>query len=133
MKAGPRNREYLRARRIRRPAFNAYSTIKSRARREGLDFDLTEEWLLQLFRRRRCAYCGRATRMPGGRFRPDSGTIDRVDPRKGYVKANVALACHRCNARKGDFTEEELRKLADRVQLLGIQFYLYGEYRDNDA
>lgn len=69
--------------------------------------------------------------MPGGRFRPDSGTIDRVDPKLGYVKANVALACHRCNARKGDFTETELRELADRIKLLGIQLYLYGEYRDD--
>lgn len=43
MKPGPRNREYLRARRRARPAFNALSLCKSRAKRAGLAFDLTED------------------------------------------------------------------------------------------
>lgn len=39
-------------------------------------------------------------------------SLDRIDPRKGYVKGNIAVMSWRANTIKNDATPEEIRKLA---------------------
>lgn len=64
---------------------------------------------------RRCDYCGcKMTRKPN---RPDTLTCDHREPRRGgwtdgpEDPSNWAMACYRCNQRKGDMPEAEFRAL----------------------
>ena len=43
---------------------------------------------------------------------PQSCTIDRIDPTKGYVKGNIQLLTHRANTWKSNFTHEELEDIS---------------------
>ena len=43
----------------------------------------------------------------------DSPSLDRINPKRGYVEGNVALICFRCNKIKSDATQRELRMIAD--------------------
>lgn len=47
---------------------------------------------------------------------PNSMSIDRIDPRKGYTPDNVWLISMRANRIKNDATPEELRLIADAVE-----------------
>lgn len=94
---------------------------RDRARRKGLVFALSREWLMQKMshQNRRCIYCEitfnfrRTTKT-----RRDSPTLDRVNQLDGYIESNVVLACHRCNALKSDATSIELRRIADTMEVL---------------
>jgi hypothetical protein len=44
----------------------------------------------------------------GGGFSPDSPSVDKIDPKKGYVKGNICVISWRANKLKSDATLEEL-------------------------
>ena len=94
-----------------------------KARRDGTDFELTEEQALRLFRGD-CAYCGVS---PAQVFRRKNRTsawqpepfiyngIDRVDSSQGYIRTNVVSCCGICNVAKNDMTLDEFESWIDRV------------------
>ena len=51
-------------------------------------------------------------------MRPLSATLDRVIPAVGYTPENTVLACHRCNAEKGEHTPESLRAWARTIEVV---------------
>lgn len=56
------------------------------------------------------------------KFNDNSPSIDRIDPKIGYIKSNVAILCWRCNKHKQDATSKELRIIADYIdRFLGEQ------------
>lgn len=59
--------------------------------------------------------------------RPNSPSIDRIIPRLGYVKGNVAILCWRCNNLKRDATAEELEKIAAWMRKRGCVAHPDGE------
>ncbi len=46
---------------------------------------------------------------------PNSPSLDRIDPTKGYVKGNVWIISHRANTIKSDASHEELKLVAEAV------------------
>lgn len=48
----------------------------------------------------------------GGRLHPNSPTLDRILPPKGYVVGNIAVISWRANKLKNNATPEELTALA---------------------
>ena len=48
----------------------------------------------------------------------DSPTLDRKDPRLGYVKGNVWVISHKANRLKGTFTPNELKTFCENVLAL---------------
>jgi hypothetical protein len=48
----------------------------------------------------------------------DSPTLDRKDPRLGYVKGNVWVISHKANRLKGNFTPNELRTFCENALAL---------------
>ena len=48
---------------------------------------------------------------------PQSCTIDRIDPTKGYTVDNIQLLTHKANTWKSSFSNEELKVLS--MQFLG--------------
>ena len=45
-------------------------------------------------------------------------SIDRIDPKKGYVKGNIIVVSMRANRIKTDATFDEIRKVADFYEKL---------------
>lgn len=46
---------------------------------------------------------------------PNSPSLDRIDPERGYVKGNVWIISHRANAIKNNATHEELKLVTKAV------------------
>lgn len=53
-----------------------------------------------------------------GQHTDDSPTLDRKDPRLGYVKGNVWVISHKANRLKGAFTPNELKTFCENVLAL---------------
>jgi len=47
-----------------------------------------------------------------GKVRPNSPSIDRVSPGKGYVKGNVIVVSQKANSIKSNATPHELERVA---------------------
>lgn len=86
------------------------SSYKSRAKREGISFSLTD-WETKLLLAGACHYCGCAPQRAIGRAGSteddlfEANGIDRIDNRRGYVDGNVFSACAMCNFMKADHHE----------------------------
>lgn len=92
--------------------------VKSRAAAQGVPFDLT---LANIDWPTHCPVFGTELRYvrAGGTKRggkPDSASVDRLDPDKGYVASNVRIMSWRANKLKSDATLTELEKLAAYVR-----------------
>lgn len=93
---------------------SAFHAAKSRAKKRGLDFNLT---LADLGEPTHCAVTGIEFDMTrsfihGNIFVP---SIDRIDPKLGYVKSNVRIICHGYNLAKHTGTDENVVKLARAI------------------
>ena len=88
----------------------AVAGYRHRAKQAGLDFDLDQDRIYQLFISS-CYYCG----MPPSNLaiNPRWGTefeysgIDRLDNSKGYIESNCVACCSMCNMAKNNHTVEE--------------------------
>ncbi len=78
---------------------NLYSVLKSKCKAAQREFTLTLEEF-SVLRAQPCYYSGHSLPKFGG-------GLDRIDSRRGYSIDNVRPCCARCNAMKGEMTEEE--------------------------
>lgn len=99
----------------RKPGIYLFYNAKARAKKFGVPFDLVpEDIVIPEF----CPAIGipiEATVRGRRGFHPNSPSLDRVVPEKGYVRGNVAIISNRANWIKRDATAEELRGIADYV------------------
>jgi hypothetical protein len=93
------------------------TAIRSRARKDGIPFDLTEPDLFALMPSEMiCPVLGIPI-IVGGGLSPNSPSVDRHRPRIGYVRGNVAIISNRANTLKRDCTDPaELRAVAEYVE-----------------
>lgn len=85
------------------------SLAKYRAKKRGLPFDLTIddlEW-------ETCPVLGIPLIFGNRSMQDNSPSLDRLIPKKGYVKENVCVISFRANKIKQDATLEEIYKVAD--------------------
>jgi hypothetical protein len=98
-----------------RPGRYLFYNAKARAKKFGLPFDLTvTDVVIPEF----CPVLGvpiEATVKGRRGFHPNSPSIDRVVPVKGYVRGNVCVISNRANWIKRDATAGELRLIADYI------------------
>lgn len=84
-----------------------------RARQKGVPFDLDLSHIRALVKNK-CPVLGCSlmwatlSGTAGGHSLPNSPTLDRLDPRKGYVKGNVWIISNRANMLKNNATPAEL-------------------------
>lgn len=92
----------------RRWALRLWNSAKVRARRFGLDFNLqkTDVVVPDL-----CPVLGMVLKLNVGRQGPDSATLDRIDPVRGYVAGNVIVVSLKANAIKSNATPDEILKV----------------------
>jgi hypothetical protein len=87
---------------------------KARAKRMNREYDLTEEYVLELLKQQNgiCAATGLALKPSAQRTVQDKDpftiSIDRIDSNKGYIIGNVQLVCSIYNGAKNSFTFEQV-------------------------
>ena len=89
-------------------AIKLYKSARRRALKSGVDFSITvADCTVPLA----CPKTGLALDLGSvrsTRFHPLAPSLDRCDPRKGYVSGNVQVVCSWYNMAKNDFTAEHL-------------------------
>ena len=109
---------------------NMLCNARNRAKRLGIPFDLTIEYLRELaFATTHCPLldielrwktmygCGNKNKHP----HPNSPSLDRIVPEKGYVRGNVAIISHKANTMKSNASVEEIIALSQRIRPLMAQ------------
>lgn len=81
---------------------------KMRAKKSGLLFEITASDFEVPFT---CPLLGYILIPSRGLIAPNSPSLDRKDPRKGYVRGNVWVISYRANMAKSNLTLEELQML----------------------
>lgn len=96
--------------------------LKKRAKKLNTPFDLTPEYLVELFESqgRFCLFSGIKLDFESQDPRkfvahPSSPSIDKLDPKLGYVKENVAWCTTKVNLVKTNLTYEEFLRLCYNV------------------
>lgn len=93
---------------------SAVGGARTRAKKRGLAFDLTNEFIYSIYTTH-CPVLGVELVIGKKKAMPNSPTIDRLAPSRGYVKDNVAIISHRANAIKSDASFDELCKVVEWV------------------
>jgi hypothetical protein len=114
-----RRKEYVKNNPIQAIVSDMLVGARNRARKKNLPFDIDLDYVRSLI----CSHCSLLTNVSldwsrgtkKGAPRPNSPSLDRIDPTKGYVKGNVWIVSHRANAIKGDATHDELKAIAENT------------------
>jgi len=105
------------------------SMMKAHARVRGISWNLTDDYIIQLWRKQsgRCAYSGKRMYLAVGRgwsWRNHCLSIDRVDNKKPYEPGNVVLCRYSENNHKNRqniFSAEYMETYPERIaNLLSI-------------
>jgi hypothetical protein len=92
---------------------------RKRAKDKTLDFNIDHAYIRSITPSH-CPILGvplewSSQRGNGNRPLPNSPSLDRIDPSKGYVKGNVWIISYRANAIKNDASHEELKLVTKAV------------------
>lgn len=106
-------------RRFSQPVYRMLQSVRANAKRKGVPMLITVEHLLPLPK-----YCPMlrleldySYRGKGGVWKPNSPSVDRIEPTKGYVPGNVQILSMRANTLKSNATIEELRRVVQHMEL----------------
>jgi len=107
-----RNRDLLKYRRD--PKRSLLNGARQRAKRFGRPFEITE---LDVVIPERCPITKEPFEYGEGRPSPRSMSLDRINPKLGYIPGNIAVISHQANALKRDCTDPEVfRRIADYLE-----------------
>ena len=99
-------------------------------KRSPVPTDLTAEYLIDLYYQQdgRCALTGDAMvpflKMTARGVDPNSLSVDRVEPEKGYVVGNVRLVTYRVNQARGAYPEDEFVEMCVKVLMGPLSVYV---------
>lgn len=94
--------------RDKNPEKRIYSSIRNRATRDNIDFNLTiDDIKIDKY----CPILGIELDTSYGKRKENSVSVDRIDNSKGYVKGNIVLCSWRANRLKSSATIEEVEKI----------------------
>lgn len=112
---GQRLRTYQRSSALRHPAQQMVRNARQRAKKLGLPFDLEAgDIAIPDY----CPVLGiKLSRNHGSR--PDSPSLDRIDPASGYVRGNVAVISMRANRIKDNATVSEHERVLAWMKSVG--------------
>jgi hypothetical protein len=109
--------EYVVRRRAKqhlKPYSKVIAGAKARAKKAGLEFDLTNEWASEVSDGR-CCLSGIPFVAATGKPSPFSPSIDRIDQKRGYTKDNCRLVLWAVNRFRGEDTDEVLLHIAEAI------------------
>lgn len=75
---------------------------------------VTTSELMQMWKDQegKCSISGEQMTWSRGGIKPNTLSIDRIDPIKGYTKANVRLICYQVNTFKGGWSDHQMLSMA---------------------
>jgi hypothetical protein len=89
---------------------------KSRAKQKNIPFNLTLE---DIEVPETCPLLGIPIEIqPKKGYHPNSPSLDKIIPEKGYIKGNVWVISNRANTLKNDATLQELKTLVENLEAL---------------
>ena len=95
---------------LNNPEIRLFNLSKRRAIKNNLSFDLTKEYIKSIFPKdNKCPITGKEFKY-GINNRNYTPSIDKIDPKKGYIKGNVVIISHITNALKGEIDDIEIFK-----------------------
>jgi hypothetical protein len=99
------------------PLKSIMAHAKYRAKKNGLDFGLTLEYLLELNDKQHglCAISGISLNWESGKRPFDRASIDRIDSSKGYTLDNTQLVLDSVNRAKSDLPQEQFLELCKLI------------------
>lgn len=93
-------------------ACSATGSAKERAKKFSLPFDIDKDYVRSIMPTH-CPVFGTPFEFYGKKTRPESPSLDRLDPEKGYVRGNVAIISLRANAIKSNASWQEIQRVAE--------------------
>lgn len=103
------------ARRRKDIRWGLVKSAKQRAKAQGIPFSIRKE---DLYVPLICPILGVPIRYGSKQAGPNSPSLDRSDPKLGYVPGNVFIISFRANAIKNDATADELEKAAKYTRMV---------------
>lgn len=99
--------------------------IKSRSKLKKLNFNLTENYLYEIYLKQNglCFYSGIPMKLDRGNFKTkgqadiDALSVDRIIPEKGYIIDNIVLCCNGINKLKGNDDQNNLSLFLNKLSL----------------
>lgn len=92
-------------------------TAKQRARKRGLDFNITIETLENLYKTQGGLCYISKIPLSLEKYKHNTISIDRIDSSKGYVDGNVALCTDFINSSKSDYTLDDFIGIIKQIKL----------------
>lgn len=114
-----RSQSYVKANLVKTITSSLLCGARGRARDKNLPFDIDIDYVRSMVGENaelasHCPVFGvpldwSRMRNNGGKAVPNSPSIDRIDPERGYVKGNIKIISYRANQIKSDASHEELK------------------------
>lgn len=80
-----------------------YLRMKSQAKSRGVEFNLPLSSLRNILKARKCYYTGMVIGTDQPENAPNQLTVDRKNPKIGYMKGNVVACSHLANSLKNSY------------------------------
>jgi hypothetical protein len=111
-------KKHYAANRTKTPYSLIIQGAKWRAKKKGIDYDLTPEWARNKWTGK-CELTGIAFRIEYGRSgkggKPRSPSLDRIDNTKGYTQDNCRFILQAVNMLKSTGTEDEMNEIVSAL------------------
>lgn len=101
LKVKRQNRKSTKRYRENHPERVLLQTAKARSLKDGIKFSLVET---DIHIPKRCPVLGLVLKTQRGKKKDNSPSLDRIKPKKGYVKGNIAVISQRANFLKNNET-----------------------------
>jgi hypothetical protein len=108
---------------IERRAYVVWKRAKDRAKKRGLAFELTKEFVADQLRLGYCSVTRLKFDLSFGetKLNPWSPSLDRIDPTVGYTVKNTRMVCWIFNRAKGDGSDEDVQMLMEALNAINIR------------
>jgi len=90
---------------------------RAQCKRLQLTFDLTEEFLTELWNKQegKCYWLNIPITLEREKNNPLKATLDRLDPNRGYTKENVVWSSYFANIGRGNCSSEKFSRIVEMV------------------
>lgn len=107
-----RNRENSKDYYHKRPDVGMWSRAKKRAKEKSIGFDIE---VSDVVIPKNCPLLGIELSVSSGNSKDCSPSLDRIDPKLGYIKGNIWVISHKANTVKSDLTLKELKCILSKL------------------
>jgi hypothetical protein len=97
-------------------AKHVLKNARIRADKAGVPFELTKKYLMSILPEVCPVFGTPFVYVGNGRLTPESATLDRIHPAKGYTLDNVVVISNKANTIKSAYDAVDIRKVADWLE-----------------